>query len=609
MKSLINLSTALLADAGSICSVDTTRDIITIISRARHEGTSFFTITLPAFSVDFERSLEIGKIDSTLFSSWKKRACLPVFLRGFTSLVFGQDGVLLDRPDCSAVYCIRQVCRCFKKVKLPCTDKRTAAAFEKYVATEAVLPTTFDCDQPRFSHFRKCADAIWPDVFGVELNTFDLIPRHGPGATAEKISGNAKFSSRGWHERLQKHFPVDSYMFTSVNHMLNSKNGLNKVHMRSPGQELPVRVISVPKDLKTPRIIAIEPVCMQYTQQAIGRWIMNKIQRSSLIRGAIRFSDQTVNQDLAIRSSFDKSYATIDLSDASDRVPLSHVQQMLAACPDVLGAVEACRSTSAQIPSGVVIPLRKFASMGSALCFPIESMYFYTVVVHAILWSKGTAVTREEIHRISKRIHIYGDDIIVPKDETASVLEALALFSCKVNTTKSFWNGSFRESCGADAFCGIDVTPVYVREMCPPDRHSSSGVVSWISTSNQFYKRGMWKTADYMKHVIERLMGELPIVAETSPGLGWFSFQGLPSNLRQSKSLHCSIVYTFKVQAIKEKDVLDDYPAMLKYFLRTAGREERPLDRMFPNPIGKKHLTQSARCGAVSRKRHWVPAA
>lgn len=609
MKSLINLSTALLADASNICSVDTTRDLETIRSRARHEGISFFTITLPAFSTDFERSLELERIDSTLFAGWRKRGCLPAFLQGFTSLVFGTDGSMLSKPDSSAVYCIRQVCRVFKKAKLPCSDIRQKAAFRNYVQTEAVLADCLDQDDARIAHFCECADAIWPHVFGVEFNSFDLVPRHGPGATAERVRGNAKYSYPFWHERLDSHFPMDAYMFTSVNHLCDPKIGLQRARMRSPDQEIPVRVISVPKDLKTPRIIAIEPVCMQYTQQAVGRWIMHMIQSSSLINGAVRFTDQSVNQHMAVLSSSLRSHATLDLSEASDRVSLSGVRAMLQSCPDILAAVEACRSTRAQIPSGEILTLKKFASMGSALCFPIESMYFYTIVVHAILRHKGEAPTWRNVKNVSSSIHIYGDDIIIPIDETVPVLEALHTFGCKVNVNKSYWNGKFRESCGSDAFDGIDVTPIYVREMCPSSRRSSSGIISWISTCNQFYKLGMWKTANYMKNVIDQLMGELPIVAETSPGLGWFSYQGLPNNLRMCKHLHKPMVFTYKVTTSKIRDNLEGYPALLKYFLRTEALIPHALDVVFPNPVDKKHLTLTAQRGAVSRKRHWAPAA
>lgn len=606
MKSLINLCSALLDDLSSICSVDTARDLCTIKSRAQHEGVSFFTITLPNFAQDFESALARGKVDSTLFVGWKRRGCLPSFLRGFTSLVFGSDGRILDEHFSTPVYCVRQLCRVFKKVRIPCSQSRVEKAFEKYKTTEAALPSAFEHDMPDAQHFVAVCNAIWTDVLGVDLNTFDLVPKHGPGATAERISGNSKYVLRSWTERLETAFPVTEFGFTSLNQIDCDRSGLKAIRMVEVQDETPVRVISVPKDLKAPRIIAIEPVCMQYTQQALSRWLMDKIQRSDLIGGAIRFNDQSVNQHMAVRGSRDGSYATIDLSDASDRVPLSHVRAMLGGNPDLLRAIEATRSTTAKLPTGEVVSLKKFASMGSALCFPIESMYFYSIIVHALLRKRNESPTRRRIHRISRRIHIFGDDIIVPSGETDTVLEALAMYNCKVNTAKSFWTGRFRESCGCDAYHGEDVTPVYLREMCPSSKRSHAALVSWISTSNQLHKVGLWKTADYMKRVVESVLGVLPVVAETSPGLGWVSYNGIPDSGRLCPFTHRPLVKTFKVETCRVKDPLDGYPALLKYFLNAKDGGDT-LSHLFPKVADKKHLASSVRHGTVSRKRHWVP--
>lgn len=604
MKSLIGLCSALLTDVGSICSVETARDLETIRSRAQHEGVSFLTICLPDFATDFERSLELGRVDSTLFVGWRKRGCLPAFLQGFTSLVFGKDGRILDAPSVSAVFGVRQVCRVFKKIRLACTNTREKRTFEKYVQTETSFNEYLPVGGERREHFNRVCDLLWQEVFGSEFNTFGLVPKHGPGATAEGISGNAKYLHRGWTERLERSFPITEHYFTSVNHMLDDQCGLHTVAMLPESEELPVRVISVPKTLKGPRIIAIEPVCMQYTQQAVSRWITTKIAKSELVKDSIRFTDQVPNQRRALASSSTGQYATIDLSDASDRVPLSEVRQMLRTQPDLLEAIEACRSRSAKLPNGDIIHLKKFASMGSALCFPIESMYFFSIIVHAILWRQGQAPTRSRLLRAAKRVYIFGDDIIVPKGETDTVIDALTMYNCKVNSTKSFWRGKFRESCGCDAFNGVDVTPIYVREASPSTRRDTAGTVSWVATSNLFHEAGCWHAADYMKNVIERILGKLPVVLGTSPGLGWVSFLGLPDGLRSCRNLHRPMVRTFKVLTKRQKDNLGGYPALLKYFLRSQMVNEIRT----PLSGSKEHLRFSARCGTVSRKRHWVPA-
>lgn len=605
MKSPIHLYAALLLDVGALCATETSRDLETIQSRHEHEGDSFLTITLPQFCSDFERSLEQGYVDSTCFAGWAKRGCLPAFLRGFTSLVFDKTGRIRHEPSANAVYGVRQVCLVFKKVRLPCSNKREEAAFEKYKTNEVLLPNNLP-ENPRTSHFVDVAKFLWSNVFGIEFNTLDLVPRHGPGATAEKVSGNAKFSHSVWYERLDRCMPATHHAFVNESHMICEHDGLSKWSFVPESKELPVRVISVPKTLKGPRIIAIEPVCMQYSQQAISRWILDKVHHSPLTKSSIYFDDQSVHQRMAMRASSDRSLATLDLSDASDRVLLAGVRMMLTSQPELLAAIESCRTRVAQLPDGSKIPLKKFASMGSALTFPIEAMYFYTIIVHSLLWKRGFAPSWRRILNLTSQVYIFGDDLIVPVDEVDTVIEGLTFYECKVNSAKSFWNGEFRESCGCDAFRGVDVTPIYVREESPRNRRASAGIVSWTATSNLFHKAGCWRTANYMKSVVESVTGKLPVVQDTSPGLGWYSFCGLPSPTVLCRYYQVPLVRTYIVRAKKVKDPLSGYPALLKFFLSKRTEEAFFLPK--PLQVDKKHLQKSARCGAVSRKRHWAPA-
>jgi hypothetical protein len=148
---------------------------------------------------------------------------------------------------------------------------------------------------------------------------------------------------------------------------------LEDVTFDTPELEQPVKVVLVPKTLKGPRVIAEEPCCMQYVQQGIRDVLYDLLEnKNRFTSGHINFRDQTVNQSLALASSSDGRLATIDLSDASDRVPYDLALLMFQSNPEVMEAIDSCRSLRAVLPSGQVIgPLRKFASMGSALCFPV----------------------------------------------------------------------------------------------------------------------------------------------------------------------------------------------------------------------------------------------
>lgn len=599
---LLELATHILMDVLAMCPAheSAARDLVTLRSRIKHEGLSFLTITLPSFGADFERCLHLGYVDSKYFRAFRKYRKIPAFLRGIFSLVFDADtGKILPVPSVEAVKGIRQLAYTFKKLKLACSPHRVSKAFDGYVQDELDLnvPLTPDLTE----YFCQVSDVLWRDFSNdILTNTFDYLPKHGPGATAERISGNAKYIPVTWHERLEQYFPMDSFAFANVN-ALDSPE-FEKVTLVPEDDEMPVRVITVPKTLKSPRIIAIEPVCMQYTQQAISRVLIKELESNSLTAGHVNFHDQSVNRDLAMISSRDGLMATLDLSSASDRVPLSLVTCMLASSPVILGAILACRSKKAQIPRGDIISLRKFASMGSALCFPIESMYFYTLCIAARLVLHDLPVTRRNIYNVSRRVYVYGDDIIVPADEAGSIIGYLQKYYCKVNMSKSFWNGNFRESCGMDAFMGEQVTPVYVREMPPDDRQNTNALISWVETSNLLYKSGYWLTSSYLLSRCERLLGKLPVVGDQCAGLGKVSFQQAYSTGRWNKSYQCAEVRTWVAGAILRKDELHGYPALLKCFL---AMEERKFNSCAPTVHGD-HLRRSARHGAVALKRRWV---
>jgi hypothetical protein len=450
----------------------------------------------------------------------------------------------------------------------------------------------------------------------------DMEPRHGPGATAEGISGNQKYRWQFWHDRLEPYFPL-----LGTGYPLGAgpeSEELEIVSIVSMEQEQPVKVTPVPKTLKSPRIIAIEPCCMQYAQQGIRDWLYNQLESYRLTRGHVNFRDQSVNQRLALYASSTGRYATIDLSDASDRVPRELAMEMFSSHPDLQAAVDCCRSYSAELPDGRIIsPLRKFASMGSALCFPVEAMYFYTICVVASLRARNLPATPRNIFRVSRGVYVYGDDIVVPSAHATIVIDHLQKYNCKVNLNKTFTSGSFRESCGLDAYKGESVTPTYLRHMRPYDKRQSREIVSWVATSNLFYKRGYWRTTRYMRKIIDRLIGPLPYVSETSPALGYTTFLGYRSASRWSNTLHRFEIKAIVPSPVYRTGILEGYSALskslkgmkdnLKHALQEGSYEHwsRWYDGSNHGPQYPKdpmHLERYARHGAVALQRRWTAA-
>jgi len=565
LKSLTSFLQMVLLDLESWCCTSTARDLKTITSRVEHEGLSFLTITLPNFGKDFEKSLDQGYVSSDEFAGFQRSRGLPAFLQGFLRNVFDfNTGRLLDVPDITSIWAVRQLTLMFGKMSDVCTDVRIRAAISDYVECESDV-RKFDVD---FSYlqdgFKKMSNLLWSDVFqrvDEDIYYGRIIPLHGPGSVADSLTSNGKWNNTAWTERLEQLFPHMEVLCPSWSLSLDR---LSTVVVSEPGAELPVRVITVPKTLKTPRIIAVEPTCMMFVQQGLLRSILDAVEGLDIPSRLISWQSQVPNQVLARKGSLSGEYATLDLSSASDRVSNQHVRAMLANFPHLFEAVDACRSRKADVPGHGVIRLAKFASMGSALCFPFEAMIFTTVVFLGIQSELRRPITRRDISSLAGEVRVYGDDIIVPRRFVRAVTEALENFGFRVNSSKSFWTGKFRESCGRDYYSGVDVSVTRLRSGFPTSRRCVREIVSTLSTRNQLYQAGLWRSAHYLDTILGRFI-PLPYVSETSPLLGRFSFLGVeqPSG-RLHPDYQYPVVKGAIVAAVSPVDRLDDYGALQK---------------------------------------------
>jgi len=399
MKSHMLLLQVVLDDLGTRCCTSTSRDFNTITARVEHEGLSFLTITLPQFGKDFERCLDQGAVLSSSFPSFAggKHGCLPKLFRGFTELVFdSMSGVLLDDPSIDAIFAVRQACLMFGKLNLPCSDARVAAAIDKFVECERdVRSNDFKMRGSDLSLFHTLAVTHLGDVMAKvdrEIYHGRIIPRHGPGSTADSLVANQKYNQLEWTSRLEHLFPHGEFLCSNWGQVNPEVVDPLEVRFLEPDAERPVRVVTVPKTLKTPRIIAIEPTCMQYVQQGIMEVLVSAIENHPVIKSFIGFSDQKSNQLMAQRGSLDGSLATLDLSEASDRVSNQLVKVLADSFPHFGAGLDATRSRRADVPGYGVMRLSKFASMGSALCFPIEAMVFFITVLVGISKELGHPV-------------------------------------------------------------------------------------------------------------------------------------------------------------------------------------------------------------------------
>lgn len=497
MKSLVGLLEYLLLDCGRRSGCPVSRDVLTLRERVKHEGDSFITITLPLFARDFERSLDAGRAVPGLWLSFGKlKSGIPRFLSGFLHRVFDTDGRLRPAPSIDCIRSIRQICRFGQKILRPCSQERVENAIEGYEACDDEIADPGGHLWDVFCAVGAVLTASLPQEKEVLLDS--LVLQHGPGATQEHILGNQKWVFQRWHQRLEdvgltynrfgRAVPLsDDDLAAAKTLGSGSFNDETWPTIVEPGAEAPVRVVFVPKTLKTPRVIAVEPVCMQYAQQGISKMIVRFLERNRFTAGHVNFTDQTVNQSLARVASASGHLATLDMAEASDRVSKAHVDGLLGHNPALRELIMACRSTRAQLPNGDIITLKKFASMGSALCFPLEALVFFTSIIASRLVRAKRAVNARTVYSFGRDVYVYGDDLIVPADEAPAICDDLESLGFKVNRHKSFWTGKFRESCGSDCYDNEQVTPVYLRRDLPTSREDTSGLVSSVATANQLF--------------------------------------------------------------------------------------------------------------------------
>jgi hypothetical protein len=602
LKSLMLLWKKVAEESATRCCACATRDWKTVTSRVEHEGISFLTISLPNFGKDFERSLDQKAVARNLFTGFGWQAGLPRFLGGFLEQVFSREsGELLTEPSIDAILAVRQLTLMFGKIGLPCSDARVTKAIRGYIECDVQVGRS-DADPEKIElipSFLRISDLLFRDVFhAVDRDIYDrkLIPKHGPGATADKQRGNAKYRNRTWTERLEVIFPSEDFLLPSMSK--NFRHELEDVDLQEPGAEMPVKVITVPKTLKTPRIIAIEPTAMQYAQQSLWAMFRHHIERDYNLSMMVGFDDQVPNQDMAEEGSRYGNLATLDMSEASDRVSYLDVKAMFLKYPLLWWALDGCRSKTAWIPEvDKTIVLNKYASMGSAVTFPLEAMVFLTLIFVGIEQQRNSPLTRRDIKMFRREVRVYGDDIIIPVDYVRTVVRVLESFGMKVNTSKSFWTGRFRESCGKEYYAGEDVSIVRVRTMFPERRRQATEIQSTVSLRNQLYKAGYWQTCKWLDSEIKKVIKYFPVVLETSPVLGRHSFLGYETQ-KVGKHLHNPLVKGWKDASKSPADMLEGSGALLKFFLK---RGDLP-------SFEKEHLRRAGRPRAVNIELGWYSA-
>jgi len=292
----------------------------------------------------------------------------------------------------------------------------------------------------------------------------EIVPKHGPGG----VAGHGRCSIQTKYKDLKSDQALcyafgDPWWATVCDTQLDRTS----------------ETIFVPKSYKSFRTISMEPATLQYFQQGVWHQIERRVENSSYLRDHIGFSEQERNRKLAQQGSLNRDFATIDLSAASDSVSYELVKRLFRGTW-LLRYLMVTRSRQTRLPNGEVMKLKKFAPMGSSLCFPVETIIFASVCEH---------VTR--VHRFPGKYSVYGDDIIVPTQCAESVMRILGILGFRVNYDKSFYQQTcwFRESCGGEYCDGYDVTPMRVSRKYA-DVDEDVRLQKLVDKANEAYRYG-----------------------------------------------------------------------------------------------------------------------
>jgi hypothetical protein len=217
------------------------------------------------------------------------------------------------------------------------------------------------------------------------------------------------------------------------------------------------------------------------------RLLYKAVEEHPLTSGYVNFTDQGVNRALTLEASEYQNWCTLDLKDASDRVRWDLVQHLFPG--NWVEALDACRTRFVDMGGGELFgPMRKFAPMGSAVCFPVEALVFWSLL-QSILGCP---------------VYVYGDDIILPTAFAAEASHILESFDLKVNEQKSCYKTPFRESCGLDCWLGSDVSYVKAREEFNSSLKSET---AWVDFVNNIADSYSWSVADQVKVTVDQAFG------------------------------------------------------------------------------------------------------
>lgn len=311
-------------------------------------------------------------------------------------------------------------------------------AEQKCKLTNRFFSEARSCKTPGFDYVLNACSRKIRKILG-DFNTEEMLDdsNWGPGVSLDvkrDTSGTNKFRLEGGTTELSHDF------ISKITHLAYPAwMPVFRVHKGN-------KIVTVPKNAKTDRVIAVEPGINLWFQKGIGTMI-----RKRLKRAGVDLKSQKRNQELCKVASITGHLATVDFSAASDTISRSVVRELLP--HDWFGPMCVFRSPVGQINESE-IRYEKFSSMGNGYTFELESLIFFALAT-SVCEYLGLSV---------QDVSVYGDDVIIPTEAYRLFATISGHFGFTVNLSKSYSTGYFRESCGVHYYNGIDCKPLYIKE-------------------------------------------------------------------------------------------------------------------------------------------------
>jgi hypothetical protein len=123
------------------------------------------------------------------------------------------------------------------------------------------------------------------------------------------------------------------------------------------------------------------------------------------------------------------------------------------------------RTPLVEIKGEGTVSLEMVSTMGNGFTFPLQTIIF-ACVVEACYAFRGLKFPR--CTGTCDEWGVFGDDIVCPSLVARDVITLLGFLGFTVNNDKTFVEGPFRESCGADFFLGSNIRGVYIKNTDTP---------------------------------------------------------------------------------------------------------------------------------------------